>query len=214
VTSLTPNTRYYVTAFEYNGFTAPVFLKPGSSFDFTTAGPLPLKWLSFAAQEAGGNVILDWSTGEEAGARCFVIERSVNSSDFSPLDTIPAKGKAGRNDYHYEDGAAPAGQLAYRIREVDIDGRYEYSKYVMVRIAGQNSRLALYPNPAESFTRIQLPAGLGQAIVQVYTQSGLRVRTIQVSNLQLIDCSGLSKGIYYIVVRGHQGSYTDRLIIQ
>jgi len=214
VTSLTPNTRYYVTAFEYNGSTAPVFLKPGISFDFTTAGPLPLKWLSFDAQEAGGNVILDWSTGEEAGTRYLVVERSVNGNDFSPLDTIAAKGKAGRNDYHYEDGAAPVGQLAYRIREVDIDGHYEYSKYVMVRIAGQNSRLALYPNPAGSFTRIQLPEGLEQAIVQVYTQSGVRVRTIQVSNLQLLDCSGLPKGIYYIVVRGHQGSYTERLIIQ
>jgi hypothetical protein len=137
----------------------------------------------------------------------------VNSNDFTPVDTIAAKGNTGRNDYHYEDGTAPAGQLIYRIKQVDIDNHFTYSKYIMLQIAAQNTRLTLYPNPATNTTRIQLPDGLQQAIVQIYTQSGSQIKTITVSNLQQIDCSHLPKGIYYIVVRDKQRSYTQRLIV-
>ncbi|MES1250111.1 MAG: T9SS type A sorting domain-containing protein, partial [Chitinophaga rupis] len=214
ITGLEPGKVYHYTIFEYNGVDAPVYNTANTISGSTIVpGALPLKWLSFTAKEESGGVQLDWSTVEEINTRYFVIERSVNSNDFTPVDTIAAKGNAVRNDYHYEDGTAPAGQLTYRIKQVDIDSHFTYSKYIMVQIAAQNTRLTLYPNPATNTTRIQLPDGMQQGIVQIYTQSGSQVRSITASNLQLIDCSGLPKGIYYIVVKEKQKIYTERLII-
>lgn len=214
VTGLEPGKTYHYAIFEYNGVDAPLYNTANAVSSSTIVpGALPLKWLSFTAKEKNGVVQLDWSTVEETNTRCFIVEHSVNSNEFTPADTIAAKGNTGRNDYHYEDGTASAGQLTYRIKQVDIDNHFTYSKYIMLQIAAQNTRLALYPNPATNATRIQLPDGLQQAIVQIYAQSGSQIKTITVSNLQQIDCSHLPKGIYYIIVRDKQRYYTEHLII-
>jgi hypothetical protein len=214
VTGLEAGKTYHYSIFEYNGLDAPVY-NTANAVSGSTIIPvvLPLKWLSFTAEEKAGIVRLDWSTAKETDTRYFVVERSAGSDGFMAVDTLSAQGGAIRNDYHYEDGDAPAGQLTYRIKEVDIDGRFEYSKYVTVELAGENKRLALYPNPVVSSTRIQLPDGLDRAIVQIYTQSGATVKTLKLSDHQVIDCSSLSKGIYYLVVRGEKRSYTERLVI-
>lgn len=90
VTGLSPNTQYYVSAFELNGTTGPVYLRPGSSFSFTTTGsgvtaPTTNANAALFSLIDGNKFSFAWSNGN--GAKRIVVMRQAN-----PVSFIPANG--------------------------------------------------------------------------------------------------------------------------
>jgi hypothetical protein len=215
VTGLQNNKTYHYKVFEYNGVDAPVYNTVNTTSNSTVvSSSLPLKWLSFTVKEENGVIKLDWATTQEFNTDHFVVERSQSNGVFTPLETVAAKGSDIRNDYSYVDRSQPTGIVTYRIKQVDIDNRFEYSKQVTLRALNQQTKLKLYPNPAQSFTRISLPQGLQQATVKIHNLNGALVKTISVTNGQVIELQGLSKGVYQLVVTDELVKYSERLIIQ
>lgn len=215
VTGLQNNKTYFYKIFEYNGVDAPVYNTVNTTSSSTAvSSTLPLKWLSFTAKEENGAIKLDWATTQEFNVQHFVVERSQSNGIFTPLETIAAKGSEIRNDYSYVDRSQPTGVVTYRIRQVDIDNRFEYSKQVTLRAINQQTNLKLYPNPAQSFTRISLPQSLQQATVKIYNVSGGLVKTVTVTNGQVIELQGLSKGVYHLVATDSSVKVSEKLVIQ
>jgi hypothetical protein len=215
VTGLDNNRRYYYAIFEFNGVDAPVYNTTQVVTGNVVLGtPLPVKWLYFTARENNSAVRLEWGTAQEYMNAYFVVERSTGGGVFTSLDTIQAKGGSHINNYFYADATKPAGRVLYRIKQVDEDGRFDYSAQVAVKPAGETAGLNMYPNPAPGYTRIGLPNNLAQATVQLYDVRGTLVKTMRISNNQVIYLQGLTPGIYSIVVRDTTAKYTERLIIQ
>lgn len=89
VTGLLPNTQYYVSAFEYNGFTGPVYLRPGSSFSFTTTGsgvtpPTNNASAALFSLIDGNKFSFGWANGN--GTKRMVVARQGSPVSFSPLN--------------------------------------------------------------------------------------------------------------------------------
>jgi hypothetical protein len=143
-----------------------------------------------------------------------VVERSTSNGAFVSLDTVRAAGGIYKNDYHAVDAAPAAGTNVYRIKEMDIDGRFDYSVQVLVKKTGTAAALNIYPNPASGSTRIGLPGNMTKAALQLYNISGVLVKNIQVSNGQIIDLKGLTPGVYTIVAVDGMARYVEQLIIQ
>lgn len=201
VTGLEAGKTYHYTIFEYNGVDAPVYnIADAISGSTTLNGSLPLKWLSFTAKPVSNGVQLNWSTTEEVNTAYFVVERNE-----TPIDTIQAKGNAVRNDYSFLDGGQHTGHVFYRIKQVDMDGRYEYSKVVMVNMTEKGGGLNLYPNPAPGIVHIQAPGT--QATVRIYSQAGVLVKTLVVNKQQQVS---LPAGVYYVVTDG----YSKQLMVR
>jgi hypothetical protein len=215
VTGLDNNYRYYYAIFEFNGVDAPVYNTAQVATGSVVLGiPLPVKWLYFTARENSSAVRLEWGTTQEYMNAYFVVERSTGGGVFTSLDTIQAKGGSHINNYFYADATKPAGRVLYRIKQVDEDGRFDYSAQVAVKPAGETAGLNMYPNPAPGYTRIGLPNNLAQATVQLYDVRGTLVKTMRISNNQVVYLQGLTPGIYSIVVSDTTAKYTERLIIQ
>lgn len=215
VTGLSNNKTYHFKIFDYNGVDAPIYntvITTSNSVVISTG--LPLKWLSFTAKEENDAIKLDWATTQEFNTSYFVVERSQSNGNFIELGRLAAKGSDIRNDYSYIDYSQPAGIVTYRIRQVDIDNKSEYSKQVTVRGINQQVKLKLYPNPAPGYTRISLPQNLQQASVKIYTLGGALVKTVAVTNGQLIDLQGLSRGVYQLVAADKSEQYSERLIVE
>lgn len=163
---------------------------------------LPVTWQSFNASLASsGRVKLEWSTSEEINASHFEVQRSTDALTFSTVGQVEAGGnsKASRF-YHFEDEFLIKGTYYYRLKEVDKDGSYEFTRIANVRITG-NETVRAYPNPVIDLLTLESNNELGH--IDVFNSVGIRLRTVntQEKTFQL-NISDLPKGVYVISVSG------------
>jgi hypothetical protein len=128
--------------------------------DFGIAfGVLPLVWLDVNAEDAGNKHIVSWKTHSELNVSHFIVERRMGGMlDFEEItDLILAKGKT--NDVQsYEmidDNVMQSGLYIYRIRQVDFNGKIDYSPYVFLKRNYQNT-IEIFPNPVNDILGIKL----------------------------------------------------------
>lgn len=212
VTALEPQKTYHFSIFEYNGQDGPVYNTVNVlSGQVVTTGALPLTWVYFTVKEKQSKAELSWGTTDELHTAYFVIERSVGGS-FIAIDSVPAKNVSGDHDYSYSDAAAPAGTVRYRIKQVDLDGKYSYSKVVVISIASRQAAISLYPNPAKESLKVVLPSGVLRAALTVYDANGKVVMNTAVNNGEVISISKLPQGMYTVLVQEGEKRWVERLM--
>ncbi|HEY4337952.1 MAG TPA: discoidin domain-containing protein, partial [Puia sp.] len=102
--------------------------------NYTQASPLPIGLSSFTGKRTGSSVVLQWTTQTEQNAANFVVERSVDGTHFASIATVRAEGNSNTpQDYTATDERPAKGINYYRLRMVDLDGRFSYSPVILVR---------------------------------------------------------------------------------
>ena len=213
ITGLASGQTYHYIIFEYNGSAAPVYQTSSSlSGSFTTGGTLPVQWLYFEAARQNHKIQLRWGTASESDNAYFVVERANDQGAFVAVDSIPGAGNSDQaRHYQFTDDQRMDAALRYRIRQVDIDGRFSYSAVRRVAASNESDRLSLYPNPVADQLTISLP-GQQTINVVVYDMSGkVRMRT-SVSNGQSVSTRALPPGQYLVEVTGTGVKKTARFI--
>ncbi|MBN9381506.1 MAG: hypothetical protein J0H74_12115 [Chitinophagaceae bacterium] len=159
--------------------------------------PLPLMLLGFSGIRMNGVDILKWQTADEQNTRLFEVEYSTDGSGFSSVGSVLAMG-SGSHIYSFTHPAA--GPAYYRLKMIDMDDHFTYSKVIALS-GGQNIRASqLQPNPAYAGTQLVIGDNrlLGtQALL--FDGAGGLIRMITISYQQQdVDVSSLAEGIYYI----------------
>ncbi|WP_215225923.1 hypothetical protein [Echinicola shivajiensis] len=122
------------------------------------AAVLPVLWDGFSAEYItyDKSIKLDWSTSKEWENNHFEIERSVDGVDkYQEIGRVAAVGWSDLISYYsFKDTEPPinAERLYYRIKQVDLDGGYSYSKTLMVEMPTINYTHGVwkvYPNPTK-----------------------------------------------------------------
>ncbi|HNF02432.1 MAG TPA: endonuclease [Ferruginibacter sp.] len=124
-------------------------------------GVLPVTIIEFTAQKNDEEVWLKWYATYETRFKQYEIERSENGSSFYKVGTLE-----GRNlvNYSFTDKNLPAGNIIYyRLKMLDIDGKFSYSKIVSVRSGIRFSHALVYPNPTKGSLTLELPRALTQS---------------------------------------------------
>ena len=178
---------------------------------------LPVSFESFGANRGNGTVQLTWNTANETNNSHFEIERSADGSDWEMIGTVTAGNHSSANLYTFTDEAAPAAQTQYRIRQVDFDGNYGYSKVVLVGgNASANAQATIF---ASGKTVSIVPANVSgsRLIVRVVSIGGqvLQQQTFD-STAGRIDLtvSTATTGIYVVqVTDGSQWSIAKKVIL-
>jgi hypothetical protein len=176
--------------------------------------PLPIQLLSFTAQSKPDAVTLNWSTANEESFAGFEPERSVDGSTWIKMDFVAgvANNVSLITQYKYTDNNPVAGHAYYRLKMIDVDGGFTYSKQLTVIKNGQNASLQNYPNPFNKYTSVtfQLPVN-SYASLKVYNNIGVEVSTLINKQLDAgnytvsFDGTSLAAGVYYYTLRyGHE----------
>lgn len=125
---------------------------------------LPVSLVSFQVVKTGlEGVALQWKTTTEANFREFLIERSVNPENgFTQIGRVASTNDPLGATYGYNDPTAEAGHsYYYRLKMVDLDDSFEFSRIVSAQIPGYTS-LHIYPNPATSSAILSEPNGISR----------------------------------------------------
>lgn len=156
---------------------------------------LPLEWQSFTAVPAGKQVQLDWATNEERGTSHFLIERSANLVNWSPIGRKVARNEAFNQDYQAVDQDPLPGTSYYRLQQVDLDGVFTYSPIATVSFDAA-ADFRVFPNPAGDWIRVQ--SNNIKALYTIESIDGRVIRQAAPANDGRLSLAGLLPGVYLI----------------
>ena len=129
-----------------------VWTGPESTSGPTSFGtnPLPIELTGFTAALDKTQVMLKWATATETNNDFFTIERSRNGSSFETIATVDGAGNSTtEKSYSANDKSPLEGTSYYRLKQTDLDGKFDYSTLIAVEY--QNTAtgcvLKVYPNP-------------------------------------------------------------------
>ncbi len=210
-TNYTPYGSGYLFTASFSGFSQFFLVDPSVV--------LPITLLSFNGHLNNSSIFLQWQTSSEHGSKYFDIEKSADGVNFYNIGSKPAAGISNSTlKYSYTD-MQPAELNYYRLKFVDIDGRFIYSSTILIKDQSVSQRLWIDENPFRSSITIHL-ARLPQQVVktELVTINGSRILTKEFSNTTLLnlDVSGLnlSRGVYILRTVIGNKIYTNKLIKQ
>lgn len=167
------------------------------------AYPLPLTLLRFDAKPQGcNNIGMEWEIADAINVNRFEIERSIDGTTFHRTGTVAYHDQL--TVYEFTEKDLPAGKYYYRLKMIDIDGLFKYSKVSTAVISCSSNSLKFFPNPATDMLSVTgLEAG---SIVKLYGINGQLLQTKMAINYkEEIKISQLKAATYVIVVEDKNG---------
>ncbi len=186
-----------------------------------TWGIIPVELTSFNATVSGNSVRLNWSTATELNNSGFDIERKTQNSEWKKIGFVKGAGTTTVvQNYSFTDKELTSGKYSYRLKQIDFDGKYEYSKSIEVDVnVAYNFELAQnYPNPFNPTTSISfsIPQS-GNVKLAVYNLLGQEVKTLINRNMEAgsysvdFDAEGLFSGVYIYRLESNGMTLTKKM---
>ncbi|MDB5255897.1 MAG: type sorting protein [Chitinophagaceae bacterium] len=132
---------------------------------------LPVKLINFTGRMLNETTVLNWATAQEIDNKEFIIERSADGSNWQAIGDLPGNGSSSAvHSYAYTDYAPFDGTSYYRLKQVDINGAFEYSKIVAVQKTNAH-HISLMPNPFDDVITISSDRD-GKMTIEIYDVLG------------------------------------------
>ncbi len=187
---------------------------------------LPVELVSFTARCEEENIFLEWTTASEINNDYFIIETSDDGINWNAINIINGAGNSNTLiDYEYSDYGVINEVRFYRLKQVDFDGKDEYSDIIAVDCANNKlneiENIDLYPNPAKDRLILSFKIiGKSRLGIVMVNCLGLQVldKSIEVEagiNINETDISSLNNGVYIVKIIDNDSRIlsTERLII-
>ncbi len=228
VSGLSPNTFYYVTNAEYNADPQSIaYNTEGISMSTATrsaTAPLPVELTSFGGTVDTQNLAtLRWATASERNAAYFALERSADGITFAETARVAAGGTTTRAlSYRWTDAKPLTSLTYYRLRQIDADGKTQYSNAVALAPSALSGRsVQVYPNPGAGSEIQLLLQGYDDETVEVCLTDALgrslfTRKLLLASNYYLAPLAApdkLAAGSYILTVKSKSSSSQKRITI-
>ena len=193
----------------------------------TGNNPLPVELTSLTANVSNGNVTLNWETATEVNNYGFEVERKSNVkghtstvlsvTDWEKIGFVNGNGNSNSpKNYSFVDDNITAGTYSYRLKQIDNDGQFEYSKAIEIGLTAPDKfELSQnYPNPFNPSTTINynLPEASNVKLI-IYNILGQEVKTLvnefKEAGVHTVNynASDLNSGLYIYKIEA--GSFTQ-----
>ncbi len=167
--------------------------------DFKVTGDLslPITLLSFNVRLQNDHPVLKWEIATPVDGFLYEIQRSKDGNHFETVSDV--MGDAITTQFGYTDPAGMEGNLFFRLRMTDIDGKITFSNILRLS-AGKDQVALFYPNLVRSMATLRLNEIDTKGVTgRLLNMNGMLIKTILIKdNFQLIDLSGLSPGFYLL----------------
>jgi hypothetical protein len=180
---------------------------------------LPVTLTDFRLTRSNNKNLLSWETQSELGFSYFEVERSKDGNTFYKLTTINGSNRSNGNTYHYTDVPSNATTHYYRLKMIDNDGSFKYSKILSTINNMADMSFVVYPTVVAagksiraSFSNVSTAAQLrvlhvsGQSIATYNLQPG--------ANTQSIETAGFGKGVYIVLLQNNGSVKSKKIAIQ
>ena len=205
-----------------NAFNSPALTTSSFNHYYATVQAittLPIELLYFNAELKGEEVLCSWETASEKNNDHFEVERSLNGSEYIQIGIVRGYGAGTttqKREYSLIDPEHCEEVRYYRLKQVDIDGKFTYSDPVAINCSISKDEIKVYPNPGKNtvFSSFYEYKN-GIITIQWLDLLGKVVRedshdVLKGFNTIKTDISNLPNGVYYIRIKNDLDS--DRQI--
>lgn len=186
---------------------------------------LPVKLLFVKADPLGKHRIrVSWATALEINNAGFEVLRSTDGINFTKVGWVQGHDNSTvTQNYTFDDRVENDNQVYYyRLKQLDNDQQFEYSKVVQVKLAAGETVFNLYPNPTSNNLYIDVMNPAGEITVRIYGLSG----QMMYENIYPVEQDGSSQtvavrassvlpvGTYLLQVSSNGAAYRSKIILQ
>lgn len=161
---------------------------------------------------------VSWATSQEQNSDFYDVERSGDQAEWSSIGTVKAKGfSSTTSNYFLTDKSPLSGIGYYRLKMVDLDGKFKYSPTVTVTTDQNSLPLVIYSNPFYDQIRLKINVSRPQNLMM--TVSDMQGKTYITQSYQAqsgdnfvnIQPSLTSSGMYILRIQGDTFNQTVKL---
>lgn len=186
--------------------------------------PLPVVLLNFNGSASRADAVLRWVTASESNSKGFALERSTDGKSFEQIAFVKGAGNSNRaTTYSYADRAIFMTTKAayYRLKQVDLDGRFTYSEVVVVKASDiKAEQVLVYPNPVKTDLIVEIDAvKQSTATLAITDLTGKTVKTVTLNVAQgfnkftINEISDLRNGLYFVTINdGNRTLYNAKVV--
>jgi hypothetical protein len=174
---------------------------------------LPIELSQFTyTLNSNSTVNILWEVLAQGATNYYEIEKSTNGSDFATIGRQVANRSIGINKYSFAD-KKPSFINHYRLKQVDVDGKFFYSKILFVKVP-QASLLTLLANAVKDVLQVQVNLQQTESSeLAIYDFAGRKVLQSKVTNgMQTINVSKLGKGKYLLQLSTNGETYNSQFM--
>ena len=179
-----------------------------------TASLLPVTFTSFAATLTNSTALIAWTTQQEYNSDEFIVEKSNDGINWNTLTVVAAANTSNSPKNYSAADAQVQGVNYYRLKEVDLDGSYIFSKVVKITAAEKSSfAVKIFPNPVTSTATITANSNVTKTVhIKIFSSNGIQVKEITkqlypgANNIEIPAVSTLANGMYSIVIDSNENN--------
>ncbi len=176
---------------------------------------LPVELTSFSANVVNNEIVLNWITSTEKNNKGFEIERKFKNNKWETIGFIDGKGTTTETHlYSFKDNyknISYEGRVLYRIKQLDLNGSFEYSKIIYADVDFTPNVYTFsqnYPNPFNPVTSIKYSLPLeSEVIIFVANSLGQEVAELvnKIQNEGFYEVSwnadNFASGVYFYTIK-------------
>ncbi len=187
--------------------------------DFEIVGPfnatLAVNLVNFTAAKKDNDALINWRTANEVDINEYVLQRSFDGTNFSPVTALAAKNNVS-NVYNYTDvnavtNAGASKYIYYRLKITDKTGRIKYSEIAKLTVNKTGPQITIGPNVFTDFVSVYSKEAIKNVLV--YDMSGKLVyQTANIIGNKIFFSNNLPKGMYVFKILTSGGTVTKKLV--
>ncbi|HMN33125.1 MAG TPA: zinc-dependent metalloprotease [Chitinophagaceae bacterium] len=184
--------------------------------------PTPVHLISFNSSKINNDIHLTWETSQEENMNGYEVEmKTTLVSEFSKIQFVKSENNKSTTRYQYNLAHLNNGTYYFRLKMLDLDGKYQYSEIIKEEISSQSFSHLIYPNPVENEMTISLNSPISQNMkIAVYDLLGNKILDVYNQKIELgqtnivVNTSGLSSGFYFCQFEGSMNKAQTKIIIK
>ncbi len=196
---------------------------PNSIVHNPALNPLPVELVSFKAVKKNAEVALTWETASEKNNTGFEVQSSTDGKNYERIGFVASANgtSSSLQRYAFTDKASNKEGLAYyRLKQIDLDGTFEFFAAKVVDLGRTGSAVSAYPNPFQNQFAVNLTSTVAEAAV--ITVTDMTGKTVYATTAQLqkgsntlnVTLKDQPAGIYMLNATAGNQTYINRLVKQ
>jgi hypothetical protein len=175
---------------------------------------LPVKLTTFTAQEVDKAIDLNWVTASETNSDYFDVLSSPDGNHFKPIGKVKSAGNSNNDiNYSFTDEYPHKGINYYKLKQVDLDGKFEFTKVITVENTTP-SKTSIYPSIRRetdiNYVDLTEYSGDEKISIGLHDTNGRQINQLIVKGgvVQQIDFGQLKAGLYFVKINNQSKSKT------
>ena len=179
--------------------------------------------LNFAAKRDGSYALLRWTTTSNKSTAYYQVERSTDNIKFIPIGKLMRQGDLQTANYSFNDNVLGFDNslIYYRLRIVDINGNYSYSKIAAISVGEVNApNFIVAPNPVRDQAQLVFNTNHDSNLdIKIYSTSGKLVHALNTlvtkgaSVFTIPEVQYWPRGVYIVKVSAGTEVFTQKMTL-